>query len=87
MARIRVGDHHWYGLGVPQEYSFAADHYRIAASNGDAKAAAQVNLDRSFIDCTIIAFYIGCLGSFQSWIYASFWARRAERLPLVETVL
>ena len=43
MARIRVGDHHWYGLGVPQEYSFAADHYRIAASNGDAKAAAQVN--------------------------------------------
>ena len=42
MARIRVGDHHWYGLGVALDYSSAAVHYRIASHNTDAKAAAQV---------------------------------------------
>ena len=47
MARIRVGDHHWYGLGVPLDYTNAADHYRLASHNTDAKAAAQVSF-RSF---------------------------------------
>ena len=41
-ARLRVGDHHWYGLGVERNYAQAALYYRMCSEDNDPHASAQV---------------------------------------------
>jgi len=40
-ARLRVGDHHWYGLGVERNYAQAALYYRMCSEDNDPHASAQ----------------------------------------------
>ena len=44
-ARLRMGDHYWYGKGVQQDLRQAANYYRIVSEDNDAHSAAQVFSD------------------------------------------
>ena len=48
-ARLRLGDHYWYGHGVQQNLNEAANYYRIVSEENDAQSAAQVNIFDSIL--------------------------------------
>lgn len=43
VARVKVGDYHFYGLGTPVDYEIAALHYRLASEQQN-NAQAMFNL-------------------------------------------
>lgn len=43
VARIKLGDYHYYGYGTPVDYELAAAHYKIASDRHQA-AQAMFNL-------------------------------------------
>ncbi len=43
VARVKVGDYHYYGLGTEVDYELAALHYRLA-SEQQSNAQAMFNL-------------------------------------------
>ena len=51
-ARLRVGDHHWYGLGVERNYAQAALYYRMCSEDNDPHASAQVGDRTTLIRCS-----------------------------------
>ena len=43
LARVKLGDYHYYGWGTPVDYEMAATHYKIAAEQQHS-AQAMFNL-------------------------------------------